>query len=96
MIALMSDDVILDGTTPPDGERIEGIDAVRAFLEDVFRSAPNALVETEQIIEAGDRCIVLCRYIFDRNSPEAGHVRSVDVYKVRDGKITEKLSYVKG
>ena len=25
-----------------------------------------------------------------------GHVRGVDVFRVRDGKVAEKLSYVKG
>jgi len=25
-----------------------------------------------------------------------GHVRGVDVFRVRDGKVSEKLSYVKG
>jgi ketosteroid isomerase-like protein len=96
MIALMSDDVVLETTSPPDGERIEGSAAVRAFLEDVFRASPNAAVETEELIAAGDLCTVRCRYIFDRSRPEAGHVRSVDVYRVSRGKIVQKLSYVKG
>jgi hypothetical protein len=25
-----------------------------------------------------------------------GHVRGVDIFRVRDGKLAEKLSYVKG
>lgn len=32
-----------------------------------------------------------------RWSREAGqHVRGVDVYRIREGKVAEKLSYVKG
>jgi len=27
---------------------------------------------------------------------QEGHVRGVDVFRVRDGKVAEKLSYVKG
>ena len=27
---------------------------------------------------------------------DGGHVRGVDVFRVRDGKVAEKLSYVKG
>jgi len=27
---------------------------------------------------------------------DGGHVRGVDLFKLRDGRITEKLSYVKG
>jgi hypothetical protein len=34
--------------------------------------------------------------VFDCEHPEAGHVRAVDVLRVADGKIAEKLSYVKG
>jgi hypothetical protein len=30
----------------------------------------------------------------ERNHP--GHVRGIDLFRVRDGKIIEKLSYVKG
>ncbi len=43
------------------------------------------------MIVAGDRAVV--RWRFDWGS---GHVRGVDVLKVRDGKVAEKLSYVKG
>ena len=31
-----------------------------------------------------------------RYSWDGGHVRGVDLIKIRDGKITEKLAYVKG
>lgn len=96
MLALMSDDVVLESTSPPDGGRIEGSAAVRMFLEEVLRGSPNACVETEEVIAAGDRCTVRCRYVFDGERPDAGHVRSVDVYRVSQGKIVEKLSYVKG
>ena len=39
----------------------------------------------------GDRAVV--RWVFDWGT---GHVRGVDVMRVRDGKVAEKLSYVKG
>jgi hypothetical protein len=53
-------------------------------------------VETEELIVCGDRCTALLRYVFDSERPDDGHVRAVDVLRVIDGKITEKLSYVKG
>jgi hypothetical protein len=64
--------------------------------EGIFRDSPGAVVETEELIIAGDRCTARLRYIFDRDRPQEGHVRAVDVMRLRDGKITEKLSYVKG
>jgi hypothetical protein len=33
--------------------------------------------------------------LFD-TAGNAGHVRGVDAFRVRDGKVAEKLSYVKG
>jgi hypothetical protein len=44
---------------------------------------------------AGDRCVVRWRYDWVREG-EAGHVRGVDLFRVREGKVAEKLSYVKG
>jgi hypothetical protein len=36
------------------------------------------------------------RYEWVEAAGRQGHVRGVDVYRVRDGVIAEKLSYVKG
>ena len=51
----------------------------------------NAHFEAEEVIDAGDRVIQLWCYRWN-----GGHVRGVDVFKVRDGKVSEKLAYVKG
>ena len=97
MLALVSDDVVFEGTTPPDGLRIAGDkESLRSLWEGIFRDSPNAVVETEELIVCGSRCVALLRYVFDAERPDHGHVRAVDVMRVSDGKITEKLSYVKG
>ena len=97
MLALVSDDVVFEGTTPPDGVRIEGDkDLLRTLWEGIFSDSPNAVVETEELIVCADRCTALLRYVFDAERPNQGHVRAVDVIRVAGGKITEKLSYVKG
>ncbi len=44
---------------------------------------------------AGDRCTVRWIYRKMRNG-QPWHLRGVDVFTVRDGKIAAKLSYVKG
>jgi hypothetical protein len=36
----------------------------------------------------------LCR--FTAANGAAGHIRGVDVFRLRDGKVAEKLAYVKG
>lgn len=92
MMSLMSENVVFENTDPaPDGKRFEGQAAVRVVWEDLFQSTPNAKFTTEEIFACGDWCVVRWRYDFGN-----GHVRGVDVIKVREGKISEKLSYVKG
>jgi uncharacterized protein (TIGR02246 family) len=98
MMALMTEDVVFENTVPPpDGERREGQAAVRAAWEELFRGAPQAVFETEEVFAAGDRCVVRWLYRWAQDAPgRPGHVRGVDLFRVRDGKVAEKLSYVKG
>ena len=96
MMAVTAEDVVFESTSPPDGERFEGQVAVRACWEEFFRGSPNARFETEELTVSGDRCTVRWRYLFDEERPGEGHVRGVDVFRVSNGKIAEKLSYVKG
>ncbi len=98
VMAAMTDDCVFESTGPqPDGVRFEGQAAVREVWEGFFRSSPNASFETEDMFAAGDRCVVRWLYRWAVDSPgEPGHVRGVDIFRVRDGKVAEKLSYVKG
>ncbi len=92
IMALMTDDCVFENTSPaPDGERREGQAAVRSAWEELFGSTPGARFDAEDIFACGDRCTVRWRYSWGD-----GHVRGVDVFRVRDGKVVEKLSYVKG
>ena len=96
IMSCMTADCVFENTRPaPDGTRITGQTAVRAFWEEFFRRSPQARFETEDVIAAGDRCVVQWAYHWIRDGT-AGHVRGVDVFRVRDGKVAEKLSYVKG
>lgn len=92
VMALMTEDVIFENTSPsPDGERFTGQSAVRAFWVSFFADSPQAHFEAEEVFAAGDRATVLWRYSWG-----SGHVRGVDVFTVRDGKVSQKLAYVKG
>jgi ketosteroid isomerase-like protein len=96
IMALMTDDVVFDSTRPPpDGERIVGQGPVRAFWEQFFARSPSARFETEEQFAVGDRCVVQWTYHWVRDG-KPSHVRGVDLFRVRDGKVAEKLSYVKG
>ena len=92
VMALFTDDCVFENTSPaPDGARYEGQAEVRAFWERFFDESPNAHFSTEDIFAAEDRACVCWRYDWG-----TGHIRGVDVFRVRDGKVVEKRSYVKG
>lgn len=92
MMQLATDDTVFENTSPsPDGTRYSGKDAVTKFWEEFFREAPNAHIDIEEIFGMGNRCVMIWKYTWGD-----GHVRGVDVFKLKDGLICEKLSYVKG
>ncbi|MGH7687953.1 MAG: nuclear transport factor 2 family protein [Candidatus Dormibacteria bacterium] len=96
IMALMTDDCVFEGTSPPpDGERCVGQAAVRAFWERFFASTVSPKFEGEDTFGAGDRVTVQWRFTWGEGG-SGGHVRGVDVFRVRDGRVAEKLSYVKG
>ena len=97
MMQLMSDDCLFENTTPaPDGTVYSGKEAVRQFWHGFFRQSPQAHIEIEEIFGLGFRCIMRWRYEWRDEAGEKDHVRGVDIFRLKDGLISEKLSYVKG
>ena len=95
VMAAMTDDCVFESTSPPNGERHVGPAAVRAAWAAFFDSSPTARFDTEDLIATGDRAVAQWRYTWSDDGTER-HVRGVDVMRVRDGKVAEKVSYVKG
>ncbi|MFN2581822.1 MAG: nuclear transport factor 2 family protein [Candidatus Dormibacteria bacterium] len=96
VMALMTDDCVFENTSPsPDGERCAGQQAVRAFWDQFFSTTDNPHFEAEDEFGAGDRVTVRWRFTWGSDGT-AGHVRGVDIFRIRDGKVAEKLAYVKG
>ena len=97
VMAAMTKDCVFENTLPPpDGERHVGQAAVRRFWERFFRETPSAAFETEEMFAVGARCVVKWLYRWRNADGSAGHVRGVDLLRIQDGKVAEKLSYVKG
>jgi len=96
VMSLMTEDCVFENTSPaPDGERHVGARNVREFWSRFFASTPSARFEAEETLVFGDRAVV--RWVFHwENDGIAGHVRGIDLFRMRDGKVAEKLSYVKG
>ncbi len=93
---VMTENCVFENTNPPpDGSRIEGAVAVREFWGKFFTANPDSHFEVEELFVAGDRCVV--RWIYHKTKEGKNwHLRGVDVFKVVNGKVAEKLSYVKG
>ena len=88
---LVTDDCVFDTTEPaPDGTRYVGKAAIRQAWRPIFEDRSSHF-DAEETFAAGDRVVQRWRY-----SWSGGHVRGVDVFLVRDDKVAEKLSYVKG
>jgi len=94
VMAAMTEDCVFESTAPPDGERFVGQAAVRQAWVDFFAASGDAVFTTEEQFVAGDRVVARWRYTWATDG--GGHVRGVDVFRVRDGLVAEKLSYVKG
>ena len=97
MMQLMSEDCSFENTAPaPDGTLYSGKAAVTQFWQDFFHASPQAHIEVEEIFGMGERCILRWSYHWVEQGGQKGHVRGVDLFRVRNGLISEKLSYVKG
>ena len=90
-LALIGDDCVFDNTSPaPDGTRFVGRTEIGEAWRPIFDD-PATRFEEEETFAVDDRVVQRWRY-----SWADGHVRGVDVFRVRDGLVVEKFSYVKG
>lgn len=96
VMTAMTDDCVFEDTSPPDGRRHVGPTEVRAAWAHFFAASPDAAFETEDIAVVGPVAVVRWRYSWGTATSSPGHVRGVDVFTVRDGRVATKSSYVKG
>jgi ketosteroid isomerase-like protein len=90
-LAMGTSDCIFDSSAPaPDGTLCRGIEEIRVNWRPIFEDLSSNF-EAEETFAVGDR--VAQRWIY---SWAGGHIRGVDVFRIRDGKVAEKFSYVKG
>jgi len=85
-LTLVTADCVFESTEPgPDGTRYEGRDSLREVWQPIFDDA-----EAEETFSSDDRVVQRWRYRWI-----GGHIRGLDVFRVRYGLVAEKLSYVK-
>jgi uncharacterized protein (TIGR02246 family) len=91
LAAVISEDCVFEDTSPPDGSRHVGREQMLAACREFFAGSPAARFEIEEMFTAGDRVVVRWYY-----SWADGHVRGVDLVRVRGDQVAESLAYVKG
>jgi uncharacterized protein (TIGR03086 family) len=97
IMALSTDDCVFEATGPaPDGVRHEGAEVMRAVWEQLFGGTREPAFSEEETFVAGDRGVLRWRFDWVDEAGTPGHVRGADVLRFRDGRVCEKLSYVKG
>jgi len=97
MMQLMSEDCTFENTGPaPEGRVYTGKEAVTQYWEEFFQASPEAHIKIEEIFSLGSRCVMRWRYDWVDAQGQSGTIRGVDLFKVTNGFISEKLSYVKG
>ena len=96
LTAAITDDCCFEGTLPPDGDSYQGKAAIGEFFSKLFDTAVERTFDVEELVVAGDRGVMRWRHRWTDQAGTAEHVRGVDLFRVRDGKVAEKLSYVKG
>ncbi len=96
LMADMTDDCVFEHIAPAAVSfgRHEGQAAVRAVWESLAEHFPGYQFAIDDVFGSGDRCA--CRWTMTWRPAEGGTAtaRGVDVFRVRDGKIAEKLTYV--
>jgi uncharacterized protein (TIGR03086 family) len=91
---LITDDCVFEDTSPPDGGHHEGRAAVEAAFSAFFAGSPSNAFRTEDGFVAGDRVAIAWRYQWADGL--ADHIRGVDLFHIRGGRVAAKLAYVKG
>jgi ketosteroid isomerase-like protein len=96
LAVLLTEDTVFEDPSPaPDRRRIEGKAGVVEFWRRWFTRNPDARFESEEVIVSGNRAVARWVYRKVRNG-QPWHLRGVDIFTVRDGKVAAKLAYVKG
>ena len=60
-----------------------------------FARNADATFDAEEIIVAGDRVVVCWNYRKTKDG-KPWHIRGIDLFTVRSGKVAAKIAYVKG
>lgn len=95
IMSLMTEDCVFESAGPaPDGTILLGQQAVREAWEQLFQNRPGVVFDGEETFIAGDRAVArwIMRWTEDGRHQ---HIRGLDIFRVDNGKIANKLAYLK-
>jgi ketosteroid isomerase-like protein len=96
MLALVSDNAIFENAAPaPDGSIFQGKNAITNLYMELFAHSSDITIRIEDTFGFGLRCIMLWRSNWTDEAGNKRHLRGVDICRIQDGTIHEKLSYIK-
>jgi hypothetical protein len=91
MMQLVSAGCVFEGFAPvPDGAVYTGKDAIARYYADLFARLPDVQIKTEDIFGFGKRCVIRWKLAWGKE-----YLRGVDIVRVEDDLICERLSYAK-
>jgi predicted SnoaL-like aldol condensation-catalyzing enzyme len=91
MMKLTSEDTVFENTSPaPDGTAYKGKKTVTKFWREFFRESPQAHIDIEEIFGMGFHVTMRWKYTWGD-----GHVRGVDVFKLKDGRSAKSCLTLK-
>lgn len=94
ILAQMTDDAVYENLGDDvDAGRHQGPAAVRAAFEAVFTAYPDCRSDTDELFASGDKCAYCWTMRWSEADGSEGVSRGVDVFTVRDGKVSYKKTY---
>ena len=95
-MADMTEDAVFEHVAPAGKSigRFEGRDAIRAVFASLDEHFPNFDLRATEFFAQGERAA--CRWEIEWDGPDGGRAiaRGVDIFRMRNGKIAEKLAYI--
>lgn len=96
ILECLSPDCRLESATPaPQGVLYGGHEAIARYWRDFFAQKKEPHFEIEEIFGLGFRCVVCWRLKWLDANGESKTLRGAEIFKIKEGLISEELSYVK-
>ncbi|MBZ0099482.1 MAG: nuclear transport factor 2 family protein [Taibaiella sp.] len=93
---LMSENFLHESGSPgPLGLVLRGKTEPLQRWKELFENLPNLYFTTESKFSCGNKCVVLWTMTYE-DEEGIKRKRGIDLFKALDGKLIEKLTYVKG